>query len=246
MKTQALGEESIEEDGYPVALLRLDGEGRIRHANRAWRERMGAASLGGELAAHLHREDHPAWAAALRQVRASAAVSLQGLRFIDPRGQLIWFEVHLAGAGQALFVSLNDVTGRHQRDARLEANRRAAASLLNGLPGLIYRGRNNRQWTMEFVSAGCLELTGYPAEYLTDNYEHSYSTLILDEYAEYVWASVQEALLRREPYELGYCIRCADGTIKDVWEKGSGIYADTGEVLGIEGAIFEVGGALRR
>ena len=112
---------------------------------------------------------------------------------------------------------------------------------LDGLPGLIYRGRNNRQWTMEFVSAGCLQLTGYPAQYLTDTYEHSYSTLILEEYAEYVWAGVQQALLRREPYELTYRIRCADGRIKNVWEKGVGIYADTGEVLGIEGAIFEVG-----
>jgi len=112
---------------------------------------------------------------------------------------------------------------------------------LDGLPGLIYRGRNNRQWTMEFVSAGCLQLTGYPAQYLTDTYEHSYSTLILEEYAEYVWAGVQQPLLRREPYELTYRIRCADGRIKNVWEKGVGIYADTGEVLGIEGAIFEVG-----
>lgn len=52
---------------------------------------------------------------------------------------------------------------------------------------------------------------------------------------------MQQALLRREPYELTYRIRCADGRIKNVWEKGVGIYADTGEVLGIEGAIFEMG-----
>ncbi|MDF3933113.1 PAS domain-containing protein [Pseudomonas citronellolis] len=234
-----------EDDRYPVALLRLDAGGRIRRANRAWRGLMGEGSVGAELAAYLHREDLAHWTAALQLARAEPSGARQCLRFIDPGGRLRWFDLHLAGDAEGVYLSLSDATSRRQRDARLEASRRGAASLLDGLPGLIYRGRNNRQWTMEFVSAGCLQLTGYPADYLTDTYEHSYSTLILEEYAEYVWSEVQQALLRREPYELAYRIRCADGCIKDVWEKGVGIYSDTGEVLGIEGAIFEAVAAAR-
>lgn len=111
--------------------------------------------------------------------------------------------------------------------------------LLDDLPGLIYRGDNNRTWYMEYVSAGCLRLTGYPAEYLTSSPEHSFGSLILEEYADYIWYCVQCALLKREPYQLSYRIRCADGRIKDVWETGVGIYSSSGEVLGIEGAIFE-------
>ncbi|MNR45977.1 PAS fold protein [compost metagenome] len=107
------------------------------------------------------------------------------------------------------------------------------------MPGLIYRGRNNRDWTMEFVSAGCLQLTGYPPERLVDNHEFTYNSLILAQDADYVWREVQYALSRQEPFELDYRIRCADQSIKHVWEKGVGIYADTREVLGIEGAIFE-------
>lgn len=114
-----------------------------------------------------------------------------------------------------------------------------AAGLLDELPGLIYRGDNNRTWFMEYVSAGCLPLTGYPAEYLTRSPQHSFGSLILDEYADYIWYCVQCALLKREPYQLSYRIRCADGRIKNVWETGVGIYSSTGEVLGIEGAIFE-------
>ncbi|WP_375737687.1 LuxR C-terminal-related transcriptional regulator [Pseudomonas boanensis] len=114
--------------------------------------------------------------------------------------------------------------------------------LLDELPGLIYRGDNDRTWSMEFVSAGCLQLTGYPSEYLTTNREHSYGSLILAEYAEYIWYCVQCALLTHEPFQLSYRIRCADGQIKDVWEKGIGIYSDSGAVQGVEGAIFEVRG----
>ena len=111
--------------------------------------------------------------------------------------------------------------------------------LLDELPGLIYRGDNHRNWLMIYVSAGCLELTGYPAEYLTSSPEHSFGSLILDEYADYIWYCVQCALLKREPYQLSYRIRCADGRIKSVWETGVGRYSSSGEVLGVEGAIFE-------
>ena len=114
-----------------------------------------------------------------------------------------------------------------------------AAGLLDELPGLIYRGDNDRTWFMKYVSAGCMPLTGYPAEYLTRSPQHSFGSLILDEYADYIWYCVQCALLKREPYQLSYRIRCADGQIKNVWETGLGIYSRNGEVLGIEGAIFE-------
>lgn len=114
-----------------------------------------------------------------------------------------------------------------------------ALGLIDELPGLIYRGRNDRTWYMEYVSAGCLPLTGYPADYLTSNPQRSFGSLILDEYADYIWYCVQCALLKHEPYQLSYRIRSAEGRIKDVWETGVGIYSGSGEVLGVEGAIFE-------
>lgn len=118
----------------------------------------------------------------------------------------------------------------------------AVAGLINDLPVLIYRGDNARTWYMDYVSEGCLQLTGYSAEYLTSSPKHSFGSLILAEYADYVWYCVQCALLKREPFHLKYRICCADGRIKDVCETGVGIYAESGEVLGVEGAIFEVAG----
>jgi len=112
--------------------------------------------------------------------------------------------------------------------------------LLDDLPGLIYRGGNDRDWSMDYVSAGCLALTGYPADYLAGGAaSRSFGSLILDEYADYIWYCVQCALLKREPYQLEYRIRCAGGQIKRVWETGVGMYTRSGEVIGVEGAIFE-------
>jgi hypothetical protein len=46
-------------------------------------------------------------------------------------------------------------------EAALRESQRAMATLLSVLPGMAYRCRNDRDWTMEFVSEGCLTLTGF-------------------------------------------------------------------------------------
>ena len=227
-------------DHFPAALLELADDGRIVHFNLAWVELMDRPQGERYLIDHVHHEDRSMWRQALHELRRRPETSFnQRLRFVHPSGELRWFEVSLKRGDQGFYLVAGDITVHKRREIALLASQRSCTSLLDSMPGLIYRGRNNRDWTMEFVSAGCLQLTGYPAERLVDNHEFTYNSLILAQDADYVWREVQSALSRREPFELNYRIRCADHSIKHVWEKGVGIYADTREVLGIEGAIFE-------
>ena len=43
---------------------------------------------------------------------------------------------------------------------------------------MAYRCRNDPQWTMEFVSDGCSQLTGYQASELIDNRTMAYGDII--------------------------------------------------------------------
>lgn len=227
-------------DYFPAALLQLRDTGQIVHFNLAWAELMGPPGAERNLMDYVHQEDRPLWRQALNELRRRPDTSFnQRLRFVHPSGELRWFEISLKRGPQGFYLVAGDVTAHKRREIAWQASQRSCMSLLDSMPGLIYRGRNNRDWTMEFVSAGCLQLTGYPAERLVDNHEFTYNSLILEQDADYVWREVQYALSRQEPFELNYQIRCADQSIKHVWEKGVGIYADTREVLGIEGAIFE-------
>lgn len=229
-------------DCFAAALLQLRDNGHIVHFNLAWVELMDMPSAQCNLMDYVHHEDRSLWRQALLELQRRPDTTFsQRLRFVHPSGELRWLDVSLKRGEEGFYLVAVDVTAHKRREIALQASQRSSESLLDSMPGLIYRGRNNRDWTMEFVSAGCLRLTGYPPERLVDNHEFTYNSLILEVDADYVWREVQYALSRHEPFELSYRIRCADGSIKKVWEKGVGIYADTQEVLGIEGAIFERG-----
>jgi len=229
-------------DCFAAALLQLRDNGHIVHFNLAWVELMDMPSAQCNLMDYVHHEDRSLWRQALLELQRRPDTTFsQRLRFVHPSGELRWLDVSLKRGEEGFYLVAVDVTAHKRREIALQASQRSSESLLDSMPGLIYRGRNNRDWTMEFVSAGCLRLTGYPPERLVDNHEFTYNSLILEVDADYVWREVQYALSRHEPFELSYRIRCADGSIKKVWEKGVGIYADTREVLGIEGAIFERG-----
>lgn len=116
---------------------------------------------------------------------------------------------------------------------------RMLSTLLGNLPGMAYRCRNDLDRTMDFVSEGCLELTGYRSESLIENREISFADLIPPEYRAHVWECVQEAVQERFPYEIIYKIKVCSGEDKWVWEKGVDVNP-RGEAVVLEGFIADV------
>lgn len=109
----------------------------------------------------------------------------------------------------------------------------------NFLPGMAYRCNNDHDWTMQIVSAGSLELTGYtPLEFLERKV--SYDSVILPEFQDKVWNVIQEAVVDRTPFTVEYKIRTKTGDVRWVWEKGTGIYDDDGSLLFLEGYIADI------
>lgn len=119
--------------------------------------------------------------------------------------------------------SFSDVSERRRAQEALQESQRILATLMSNLPGMAYRCRNDAQWTMEFVSDGCLELTGYCPEDLLHNNVISYARLLYsEEESERLRQKVDESLKARKAFQTTYRIRAADGTVKWVWEKGGG------------------------
>jgi PAS domain S-box-containing protein/putative nucleotidyltransferase with HDIG domain len=113
-------------------------------------------------------------------------------------------------------------------------------TLLSSLPGMAYRCRNDRDWTMEFVSESCLVLTGYTQKDLLHNRAIAYAQLIHLLDREMVWDVVEASLRERKSFDVAYRIRTVSGTEKWVREMGHGIFSSEGEVLALEGFIIDI------
>jgi PAS domain S-box-containing protein len=123
---------------------------------------------------------------------------------------------------------------------RLVESQRRLSTLMDNLPGMVYRCDDDQDWTMEFVSDGSLELTGYRPSDLIDNNKISYAQVIHPEDRERVWQTVQTALEDGVPFEIVYRIVTADGQEKWVWEQGRGTFSPEGELLALEGFITDI------
>ena len=117
---------------------------------------------------------------------------------------------------------------------------RLLATLLSNMVGMIYRCRVDERWTMEFVSEGCYELTGYRPEDLIHNARIDYETLTHPEDRESVRQTILSELAQSNRFEIEYRLVHADGGIRWVWERGVGVLGKDNDLTAVEGFIQDI------
>lgn len=132
----------------------------------------------------------------------------------------------------------NDLKTIKQTNAKLIDSNRKIDTLINNQKGIFYRCKSNNLYELEYMSEGCLEITGYPFEDFM-NKKVVYGNLILDDEHK-IYKNIQNALKQQKPYSVEYRIKHKNGAIKYVWEKGGAIYNDKDEVVMLEGFIADI------
>jgi PAS domain S-box-containing protein len=135
---------------------------------------------------------------------------------------------------------VRDITERKKTERIISEQKREIDTLMSNLPGMAYRCANNINWTMEFVSEGCYQLTGYRKDELLNDKIISYANLIHKDDQLIVYETVQNAVNNHESFTLLYRINTWQGIEKWVWEKGRAVYNDKGEVTCLEGFVTDI------
>jgi PAS domain S-box-containing protein len=167
-------------------------------------------------------------------------------RLIARDGREVWFRDECVTVcdphGTALYSQgyLLDITQRKRAEDAIRESEERFRSLVANVPGVIYRCAADPDWTMEFISDAVRELTGYPASDFIGSVARTYASVIHADDRPEVERLVDEAVRLKQPFELEYRVIHADGTVRCVSEKGQPIIGPAGEVVWLDGAIFDV------
>jgi PAS domain S-box-containing protein len=166
-------------------------------------------------------------------------------------GEIIWISENIRAVwdnnGQLLYYegTIDDITQRQQAEAALRESQRALSTLLGNLAGMAYRRACDETRKLEFVSEGCLQLTGYQPQHLLQDHEASFGRLVHPEDHRTIGEQLESSLAQKRPFELTYRIVTADQREKWVLEKGTGVYGESGEPIAIEGFVTDITDRIR-
>ncbi len=139
-----------------------------------------------------------------------------------------------------ILIHAVNVTHYKRVNDELKEQRRLHRTLVNNMPALVYRCNNDPEWTMNYVSPFCEELTGYKPEDLLNNKKISFNEIIHPDYREELWNQWQDTIRDRRVFTGEYIIITASGQQKWVWEQGVGVFDNNNELIGLEGIVFDV------
>jgi len=124
--------------------------------------------------------------------------------------------------------SIRDISVRKNLEEEFKERERFLSTLISNLPGFAFRCRNDRNWTMEFVSDGCLGLTGYTPGDLVGNATVAYNDIVRPDFRDIIWEVCQENLRERRVFEYEYPIVTRNGETRWVWERSRASSTATG------------------
>jgi PAS domain S-box-containing protein len=122
----------------------------------------------------------------------------------------------------------------------LKESQRMLSTLMGNLPGMAYRCRNDDEWTMDFISDGCRNITGYAPQDFIGNALISYNELIHPDDRKLVADEVHRGIEEGGQFHVEYRVIAKDGTVRWLWEQGCPVYDDRGKMVGLEGFITEI------
>jgi PAS domain S-box-containing protein len=145
------------------------------------------------------------------------------------------------GPDMCLLVTFVDNTERKRAESALRESQRFLSALIGHLPGMVYRCRNDRHWTMTFVSNGAKEVVGYAPAELEHSRAIDFASLVHPEDRERLWRETQAALANGSGiFSYEYRIIHRSGETRWVWERGEGQPGPDGNVVDLVGFITDI------
>ncbi|MCL4214498.1 MAG: PAS domain S-box protein [Gemmatimonadales bacterium] len=225
------------------AILVATPDRRYAHANARGLELLGYTLQ--ELQARriddvIEESGAPEYRERLSQLREGERMeSTRRLRRKD--GSLI--SVEIAGrrlADGRLMAVVRDISRRKAAEEALEAKDRTLSQLVSSYPGVIYHGTLNGTWEMDYVTDGCVELTGYTAEELQYNGVPALVGIVHPDDRGWLLQKCEAAIAARLSCRNEYRIIAKGGEVRWVSEQAEGAFDASGVLVSVSGYVSDI------
>jgi PAS domain S-box-containing protein len=126
------------------------------------------------------------------------------------------------------------------RAAQERANDRLLRTLMENVPGAIYRSAWHSDYTLEMITDEIERISGYPpANFLASNRRTILSLVHPDDVDMVLEAITQASIDSDDPFQLEYRIVRADGSVRWVLDRGQLVRGAAGR-LWMDGALFDI------
>ncbi|MCW8853851.1 MAG: ATP-binding protein [Gammaproteobacteria bacterium] len=114
------------------------------------------------------------------------------------------------------------------------------SSLINNIPGIVYQCAMDEHWTMDYISQGVENLTGFKSSDFIENKIRSFASIIHPDDIQMVEDIVVAAVENNQPYTIEYRVIDSHGHSHWVYEKGRAAYNKDGQADWLDGIIFDI------
>jgi PAS domain S-box-containing protein len=132
-----------------------------------------------------------------------------------------------------------DISERKKAEAEMRESNRKLSTIINNLRGVVFRCNNDPEWTMQYISDGIYELSGYLPNEFINNKIRSFKSIIDPEDVDKVWKEIHTSLSTGYLYTIEYRIITSAGHKRWVWERGRGYY-ESDKLIALEGFISDI------
>ncbi|NJL21455.1 MAG: PAS domain-containing protein [Leptolyngbyaceae cyanobacterium SM1_3_5] len=140
-------------------------------------------------------------------------------------------------AGWAIGI---DITDRKIAEQSLRQSEERYRTLVDNLPGAVYRCANDRDWTASYLSDRIFEITGYLPSDLMPPSARAFSSIVHPDDASAVWKKAQQAIAIDGIHQDEYRIIHASGEIRWILDREQICCAPDGTILWIDGILLDI------
>lgn len=142
------------------------------------------------------------------------------------------------GDRAGLVAVIRDISDRKQTNEILRLSDERFRTLVDNIPGAVYRCLNLEDWRGMYISEAIADISGYPASNFVRGGQ-CFADIVHPDDVDVIRRDVNAAVDARRAFSFEYRLIHADGSIRWVNERGRGIFQDD-HLLWIDGVIVDI------